>query len=149
VGRGWQSKGGHVASLQRIIWDGKTTPPAIHHVSAAPGGFDLVFTLPIPDAIDDAAFLKDLKIQSWVYRNAPDYGSPEIDDHAEDIKGVSISKDRKTVRVTLVKTEQPVFQPNQTARVYRITVDGAPIFGENVGPGFEAFYTLYAFPKAK
>ncbi|HEY9155164.1 MAG TPA: hypothetical protein VIM69_08540, partial [Opitutaceae bacterium] len=149
VGRGWQSKGGHIASLQRIIWDGKTVPPAIHHVSAAPGGFDLVFTLPIPAAVDDAAFLKDLKIQSWVYRNAPDYGSPELDDHAEDIKVASISQDRKTVRVTLVKTEQPVLQPNQTPRVYRITVDGKPIFGDNIGPGFEAFYTLYGFPKEK
>jgi mono/diheme cytochrome c family protein len=149
VGRGWQSKGGHIASLQRIIWDGKTIPPAIHHVSAAPGGFDLVFTLPIPAAIADADFLKDLKIQSWVYRNAPDYGSPELDDHAEDIKGASIGKDRKTVRVTLVKTEQPVLQANQTPRVYRITVDGKPIFGDNIGPGFEAFYTLYEFPGAK
>ena len=149
VGRGWQSKGGHIASLQRIVWDGKTIPPAIHHVSAVVGGFDLVFTLPIPAAINDEAFLKDLKIQSWVYRNAPDYGSPELDDHAEEIKGVTISKDRKTVTVALAKTEQPVVHPQQTARVYRITVDGKPIFGDNIGPGFEAFYTLYRFPTAK
>ncbi len=149
TGRGWQAKGGHVASLQRIIWDGKTIPPAIHHVSAAAAGFDLVFTLPIPAAMSDADFAKDLKIQSWVYRNAPDYGSPEMDDHAEDVKGVSISQDRKTVTVTLLKTEQPVLHPQQTARVYRITVDGKPIFGDNVGPGFEAFYTLYEFPGAK
>ena len=45
------------------------------------------------------------------------------------------------------KTEQPTVHPQQTARVYRITVDGKKVWDET-GPGFEAFYTLYAFPKA-
>ena len=29
TGRGWQAKGGKVASLQHVRWDGKTVAPAI------------------------------------------------------------------------------------------------------------------------
>ena len=34
TGRGWQAKGGKVASLQHVRWDGKTVAPAILAMSA-------------------------------------------------------------------------------------------------------------------
>ncbi|HEU5078843.1 MAG TPA: family 16 glycoside hydrolase [Opitutaceae bacterium] len=148
TGRGWQAKGGRVASLQHIRWDGKTTPAAMHHVSAVAGGFDVVFTLPVPQAITEAELAPALAVKSWVYRDAPDYGSPELDEHAEPLTGVTLSNDRKTLHIALAKTEQPRIHPEQTARVYQITVDGKKLFNAT-GPGFDAFYTLYEFPAAK
>lgn len=145
TGRGWQAKGGHVASLQRVRWDGKTIAPAIHHVSAVAGGFQLSFTVPVPAALTDSDLTKALAIKSWVYRDAPDYGSPELDEHVEDFTKLTLSADRTSLHVTLAKTEQPKIHPQQTARVYQITLNGKGIWNED-GPGFEAFYTLYSFP---
>ncbi|MEO7598138.1 MAG: hypothetical protein ABIV50_04355, partial [Opitutus sp.] len=147
TGRGWQAKGGRVASLQRITWDGKTIAPAIHHVTAAPDGFDITFTTLMPSTLSEAAIRATLGITSWTYRDAPDYGSPELDEHPEAITRVELSSDRKTVRVVLTKTEQPTVHPDQTARVYHLTVAGRDLWGVD-GAGFEAFYTLYAFPKS-
>jgi hypothetical protein len=145
TGRGWQALGGHVASLQHIMWDGKTVPPSIHHVSAVPGGFELTFTVPVPAGLTDTDLAGALAVQSWVYRDAPDYGSPELDDHPEALTKVTLAADRLSLRVTLAKTEQPKIHPQQTARVYRITLSGKKIWDDE-DPGFEAFYTLYSFP---
>jgi len=135
--------------LQRIVWDGKTVPPAIHHVSAVAGGFDVVFTVPLPAEATGETIAKVLRVQSWVYRDAPDYGSKELDEHPEEITQLALSEDRKSLRVTLANTEQPVVHPQQTARVYRLTLDGKAIWGDDAaGPGFDAFYTLYRFPEA-
>jgi hypothetical protein len=148
TGRGWQAKGGHVASLQHVHWDGHTVAPALLRVSAVAGGFDLVFTAPVPAGMSNADLLAALAIRSWVYRDAPDYGSPELDEHDEGVTAVALTADRTALRVTLAKTEQPVVHPQQTGRVYRITVNGKKVWNET-GPGLEAFYTLYAFPISK
>ena len=145
TGRGWQAKGGKVASLQRIVWDGKTIAPAIHHVSAVPGGFDIKFTVPLPAALTNADVLAALTIKSWTYRDAPDYGSPEMDEHGEPYTQLEIAADRTRVRVTLATTVQPVVHPQQTARIYQLSVAGKTLWGET-NPSFEAFYTLYQFP---
>jgi hypothetical protein len=145
TGRGWQAKGGRVASLQRLVWDGKTIAPAIHHVSAVPGGFELTFTVPVPATFTDAQVAAALAIKSWTYRDAPDYGSPELDEHGEPYSQLTMGSDRTTVRVTLAKTEQPKVHPQQTARVYQLSVNGKMLWGAT-NPDFEAFYTLYQFP---
>ncbi|MEO6993161.1 MAG: family 16 glycoside hydrolase [Lacunisphaera sp.] len=147
TGRGWQAKGGHVASLQRIVWDGKTIAPAIHHVSAVPGGFDIAFTTAVPASFTPADLAGVLSIKSWTYRDAPDYGSPELDEHAEPITHLELTADRTALRVTLAKTEQPKIHPHQTARVYQLSVDGKKLWNAT-NPSFEAFYTLYQFPAA-
>lgn len=145
TGRGWQAKGGRVASLQHIFWDGKTVPPAMHHVSAIAGGFEVAFTVPVPAPFGEAELGAHLAISSWVYRDAPDYGSPELDEHVEPVTRMELSKDRRSLRIQLTTTEQPKIHPQQTARVYRLTLDAKPIW-QNAGPGFDAFYTLYQFP---
>ncbi|HEX2854720.1 MAG TPA: family 16 glycoside hydrolase [Opitutaceae bacterium] len=148
TGRGWQAKGGRVASLQRIMWDGKTVPPAIHHVSAIAGGFELSFTLPIAATLTEKELAPALAIKSWVYRDAPDYGSPEMDERAEAVTRVEIGADRTMLRVTLKRTDQPKVHPQQTARVYQLTVDGKVLWTKG-GSALEAFYTLYQFPSSK
>lgn len=145
TGRGWQAKGGKVASLQRISWDGKTVTPSIHHVKATPGGFDIVLTVPVPTTVSDADATTALAVKSWVYRDAPDYGSPELDEHTEELARVALAPDRKSIRVTLANTNQPRIHPEQTARVYQLSLDGARLFNVKA-PGFDAYYTLYEFP---
>jgi cytochrome c2 len=147
TGRGWQAKGGKVASLQHIVWDGKTVPPAIHDVAAVPDGFELHFTVGIPAGRTEADLARALALSSWVYRDAPDYGSPELDEHPETVTRVEIGAGRTSLHIVLAQTAQPRVHPDQTARVYRITLDSQPVWGET-GPGFDAFYTLYAFPSA-
>jgi hypothetical protein len=147
TGRGWQAKGGKVASFQRILWDGKTIAPAIHQVSAVAGGFALTFTTALPAALTSEDVTTALTIKSWTYRDAPDYGSPEMDEHGKSYSSLAISADHKSVRVTLATTMQPVVHPQKTARVYQLSLAGKTLWGES-NPSFEAFYTLYEFPAA-
>ena len=92
-------------------------------------------------------FAPTIKIWSGTYRDAPDSGSDERVEHDEHITQVSIASDRTAVRVFLKHTEPPKIHPDQTARVYQISVEGRDLWGAT-GPGFEAFYTLYEFPAA-
>ncbi|UTF59414.1 family 16 glycoside hydrolase [Gilvimarinus sp. DA14] len=138
TGRGWQAKGGHVAALQRITYDGKTVAPAIKSVSATADGFKVGLTQPVQDKAVAASVL----VRSWLYRDAPDYGSPEMDSRDESAE-VSVADDGKTLSIKLATTEQPKVHPQQTARVYQITL-AEGLFGEQ-SPPLSAFYSLWLF----
>jgi glucose/arabinose dehydrogenase len=148
TGRGWQAKGGHVSSLQRIVWDGKTTPLAIQDVKAIPGGFEVQLTMPVPTDMDVKKIGDVVAVKSWVYRDAPDYGSPELDEHAEPVASVSVSGDRRSLKVLLGSTVQPKIHPEQTARVHHLGVDGKTLWGA-AGRPLEAYYSLYEFPETR
>ena len=149
TGRGWQAKGGHVASLQRIFWDGKTIAPAILQMLATPSGFALELTQPIDDKITADDLKSLVMLQSWVYRDAPDYGSDELDVTQETIKLVSLSADRKTVSVDLASLAQKQVHPQQTARIYHAQLKTQTLFDKNAPEKMDAYYTLYKFPAAK
>jgi hypothetical protein len=149
TGRGWQAKGGHVASLQRIIWDGKTIPAAITQMLATPTGFAIEFTQPIDSKVSADALRSLVSLESWVYRDAPDYGSDELDVTQEAIKSVSISADRKTVNIDLPSLVQKQVHPQQTARVYHTQLKTQTLFEKNATEKMDAYYTLYKFPAAK
>lgn len=146
TGRGWQAKGGHVASLQRIVWDGKTVAPAISEVFAQPDGFRVNFTQPVSPTTDEE-LLRSLSISSWVYRDAPDYGSEIMDEHAEPVHSVELSNDRKSLRIKLDSIEQKLIHPQQTARVYHLALAGDRLFGAKAAFPLDAYYTLYQFPE--
>jgi len=147
TGRGWQAKGGKVAALQHVTWDGKTVAPQIVAIVATPTGFRLDFTQPLGDGVSQAILKSALSMESWVYRDAPDYGSPELDEHPEEITRVELSPDRRSLRAILANTVQPKIHPEQTPRVYQLSVASQDLWGKSP-PGFEAFYTLYEFPTA-
>ncbi|HEY7885509.1 MAG TPA: hypothetical protein VIC08_11255, partial [Cellvibrionaceae bacterium] len=141
TGRGWQAKGGHVASLQRIAWDGETVQPAIADVRVTGDGFSLRLTQPV---MDEAAWADALSINSWLYRDAPDYGSAEMDKRKEAF-ALTLSSDRKTLQVALANTEQPQVHPEQTARVYQLSLATAGLFDRVAPAQLHAYYTLYGF----
>jgi hypothetical protein len=149
TGRGWQAKGGHVASLQRIVWDGKTVAPAITQMLATPTGFAIEFTQPIDSKVSADALRSLVSLESWVYRDAPDYGSDELGLQQDAIKSVALSDDRKTIRIDLASLAQAKIHPQQTARVYHVLLKTKTLFSSNASEKMDAYYTLYQFPKAK
>ncbi|WP_049724100.1 family 16 glycoside hydrolase [Gilvimarinus polysaccharolyticus] len=143
AGRGWQAKGGHVAALQRIRWDGKTVPVAITTVEATANGFTIRFTQPLT-ASDVDALSQALAVKSWVYRDAPDYGSPELDMRDEQV-AVSPAEDGLALVVVLANTKQNVVHPQQTARVYHLQLNPVGLFASPPAELLQAYYTLYEF----
>ncbi|MEQ8956046.1 MAG: hypothetical protein RL120_18095, partial [Gammaproteobacteria bacterium] len=138
TGRGWQARGGHVAALQHIRYDGKTIPPAIESVTATTNGFRVLLTQPVSaSAINDS-----VQVQSWAYRDAPDYGSPEMDTRDESVN-VSVEGSGKTLLLELADPRQPELHPQQTARVYQITLSEGLMGSES--PQLNAFYSLWQF----
>ncbi|WP_331351088.1 hypothetical protein [Cellvibrio sp. UBA7671] len=149
TGRGWQAKGGHVASLQRIVWDGKTIAPAITQMLATPSGFAIELTQAVAANIDAEQLKSLLTVESWVYRDAPDYGSDELGLQQDAIKSVALSEDRKTIRIDLASLAQAKIHPQQTARVYHAQLKTKTLFTGNAPEKMDAYYTLYKFPATK
>jgi hypothetical protein len=148
TGRGWQAKGGHVASMQRITWDGKTVPPAIHSTHATSNGFVLQLTRPVNETLNASSLQKLINIKSWVYRDAADYGSDELGKAMERITNISISADRKQITIQLAELGHPSVHPQQTARVYHIELNNQQLFKDAAPAQLHSYYTLYKFAKA-
>ena len=149
TGRGWQAKGGKVASLQHVRWDGKTVAPAIVSMQATPTGFKLDLTQPLGGGVSASILRSAVNVESWTYRDAPDYGSPELDTRSEATTSLLVSPDRKTLYVELVNRDLTPVHPRQTARVYHLKMAAATLFEANAPKEIHAYYTLYAFPAGK
>jgi hypothetical protein len=146
TGRGWQAKGGKVAALQHVTWDGKTVAPQILAMVATAEGFRLDLTQPLGNGVSESILRSALSLESWTYRDAPDYGSPELDLHGEDATGISVSPDRKSINVTLASLEQKQVHPRQTGRIYHVKLASATLFDANAPAELNAYYTLHKFP---
>jgi hypothetical protein len=149
TGRGWQAKGGKVASLQHVRWDGKTIAPQIKAMTATSTGFKIDLTQALASNVSDESLLAALTLESWTYRDAPDYGSEELDLKTESLKGLTLSKDRKSVAIELSSLEQKNVHPQQTPRVYHAKLNARAMFETNAPDQLDAYYTLRAFPKSK
>jgi hypothetical protein len=150
TGRGWQAKGGKVAALQHVTWDGKTVAPQIVAMVATPDGFRVDFTQPLGNGVSESILKTALSLESWVYRDAPDYGSPELDLNNEDAKALVVSADRKSLSITLASVEQKTVHPRQTGRIYHVKLAAGTLFEANAPGEMNAYYTLHRFPeKAK
>jgi hypothetical protein len=147
TGRGWQAKGGKVASLQHVRWDGKTVAPGILAMNATPTGFRLDFTQPLGSGIDASILESAVALESWTYRDASDYGSPELALRDERVTAV-VSTDRKSLNLALATLEQPQVHQNQTARVYHVRLRSQTLFDAAAPATMDAYYTLRRFPAA-
>jgi hypothetical protein len=145
TGRGWQAKGGKVASLQHVRWDGKTVAPALLAMRATARGFTLEFTQPLGQGVGVDLLKSALAMESWTYRDAPDYGSPELDLHAEAMAKLAISTDRRSLDVQLASTEIPKVHPHQTPRIYHFSLASQTLFEGPAPSQMHAYYTLKRF----
>ena len=146
TGRGWQAKGGKVASLQHVRWDGETVAPQIVSMIATTDGFRLELTQPLGGGVSASILRSALMMESWTYRDAPDYGSPELDLHGEDTSSLAVSPDRKTLTlITLASIEQKKVHPRQTGRVYHLKLASQTLFDSSAPAELNAYYTLHKF----
>jgi hypothetical protein len=147
TGRGWQAKGGHVASLQRVMWDGKTIAPAIKQLLATDKGFTVQLTQPLANSVSVDTLLKAMKLDSWVYHDAPRYGSDEMGHHQEAVKSLKVSDDRQSFTIELATLDHPSVHPQQTARVYHLLLQSKALFNLVSSETMTAYYSLYSFSK--
>jgi len=148
TGRGWQAKGGKIASLQHVRWDGKTVAPGILAMSATATGFRIDFTQPLGSNISDSLLRSAVMLESWTYRDAPDYGSPELGTREEAFSSLKVGADRKSLEINLATLEQPKVHPHQTARVYHAKLAPLALFDTAAAAPaqLDAWYTLKRFP---
>ena len=147
TGRGWQAKGGKVAALQHVTWDGKTVAPQIVAMIATPQGFRIDLTQPLGDGVSEAILRSALSLESWIYRDAPDYGSPELDLHDESTTALvisrgpqvrSISSWRRSSRSRCIRARpRACITPKLASQT---------LFDANASAELNAYYTLHAFP---
>jgi hypothetical protein len=149
TGRGWQAKGGKIASLQHVRWDGKTVAPQIASMLATTDGFRVELTQPLGGGVAASILRAALSMESWTYRDAPDYGSPELDLKVEETTSLAVSPDRKTIFITLASIEQKKVHPRQIARVYHVKLASQTLFDANAPAELNAYYTLWQFPSKK
>jgi mono/diheme cytochrome c family protein len=148
TGRGWQAKGGKLASLQHVRWDGKTIAPQIVAMFATSAGFRIDLTQPLRGDVTAQSLKSALSLTSWTYRDAPDYGSDELDLHPEDVVSITPSADRKQISITLASLKQKKVHPEQTARIYWARLKGQALFERIALNDLDAYYTLYGFPQS-
>ncbi len=113
TGRGWASKGGKMEGLQRVSWDGKTTPFEMHSMTLTETGFAIRFT-----RAADAKTLRAagaFRFKHWHYHYHGKYGSPKVDLKEVQPTVRSISKDKTTVHLDL---------PLQSGEVYQVLTSG-------------------------
>lgn len=146
TGRGWQAKGGKVASLQHVRWDGKTIAPGIAAMLATPTGFRIELTQPLATRVTEGNLRAALALESWTFRDAPDYGSDELDLRSEVISGITLSADRKTISIVLGSLTQSKVHPQQTGRVYHAKLAAKTLFDASAPEQLDAYYTLHRFP---
>src|SRR5690606_28697248 len=107
---------------------GKTIAPLIKAMTATAAGFRIDLTQPLASSVSDKSVRGALTLESWTYRDAPDYGSDELDLHPESIKALTLSRDRKSISVALSSLEQKKVHPQQTARVYHPRLHAKALF---------------------
>jgi hypothetical protein len=106
---GWGTKGGGAFCLNRVRWDGRTTPFEIRSINLLPGGFRLHFTKPVQR--DAAASPGSYKLQHWHYDYSSKYGSDEMGKTPLTVRSASVAPDGTSVDLQL---------PLQTGEVYEI-----------------------------
>jgi mono/diheme cytochrome c family protein len=149
TGRGWQAKGGKVASLQHVRWDGKTIAPGIVAMLATSTGFRIDLTQPLAANVTESSLRAALTLESWTYRDAPDYGSDELDLRSEAMTALTLGADRKTLSIALASLAQTQIHPQQTGRVYHAKLATKTLFDANAPEQLDAYYTLHKFPAAQ
>lgn len=94
--RGWGSAGDANEGLQRLVWT-NVTPFEMRTVKAMPDGFEVEFTKPVDR--QSAEDLASYKVESFLYKYHPVYGSPTINKETLPIKGVKVSADGLKARL--------------------------------------------------
>ena len=133
--RGWGSTGKDNFGLQRLVWNG-LTPFEINKIHAKSDGFEISFTQPVDvKSVKNAA---SYALRSYIYQYHHQYGSPIINVNELKIKGISVSPDKKSVRISMDGTRQ--FYIHEFILKGVLNEEGEPLLHET------AYYTLNQIP---
>ncbi|MFC4701557.1 family 16 glycoside hydrolase [Glaciecola siphonariae] len=147
TGRGWHAKGGNAAALQRITYNAQSTPLHIKDVNITQNGFTLSFTRPLPDSLSDETLLESLRVNSWTYRDAPDYGSEEMGLADNPVASVSVNRTQNQLTLTLANPVIPAVHPEQTARIFHIALTNEELQELSGTQSLNAYYSAHEFKK--
>ncbi|NQW75364.1 MAG: hypothetical protein HQ448_01095 [Cytophagales bacterium] len=133
--RGWGSTGKDNFGLQRLVWNG-LTPFEINTIHAKSDGFEISFTQAVDvKSVKNAA---SYALRSYIYQYHHQYGSPIINVKDLKIKGISVSPDKKTVRISIDGIRQ--FYIHEFILKGILNEEGDPLLHET------AYYTLNEIP---
>ena len=133
--RGWGSTGKDNFGLQRLVWNG-LTPFEINTIHAKSDGFEISFTQAVDvKSVKNAA---SYALRSYIYQYHHQYGSPIINVNELKIKGISVSPDKKTVRISMDGIRQ--FYIHEFILKGVLNAEGDPLLHET------AYYTLNEIP---
>ena len=133
--RGWGSTGKDNFGLQRLVWNG-LTPFEINTIHAKSDGFEISFTQAVDvKSVKNAA---SYALRSYIYEYHHQYGSPIINVKDIKIKGISVSPDKKSVRISLDGIRQ--FYIHEFILKGILNEEGEPLLHET------AYYTLNEIP---
>ena len=133
--RGWGSTGKDNFGLQRLVWNG-LTPFEINTIHAKSDGFEISFTQPVDvKSVKNAA---SYALRSYIYEYHHQYGSPIINVKDLKIKGISVSPDKKSVRISIDGIRQ--FYIHEFILKGILNEEGEPLLHET------AYYTLNEIP---
>ena len=133
--RGWGSTGKDNFGLQRLVWNG-LTPFEINTIHAKSDGFEISFTQAVDvKSVKNAA---SYALRSYIYQYHHQYGSPIINVNELKIKGISVSPDKKTVRISMDGIRQ--FYIHEFILKGVLNEEGEPLLHET------AYYTLNQIP---
>ena len=145
TGRGWHAKGGNATALQRITYDGMTDHLAIKEVSITHNGFVLRLTQPLPQILNSTNFETWLKVESWTYRDAPDYGSEELAFMENNIKSVVLDNKHSTITLELADPSIPRVHAQQTGRIFHISLTHDSLEKTSGSKQMHAYYSAQRF----
>ena len=111
--RGWGSAGEANEGLQRLTWNG-AMPFEMRTVKAMPDGFEVEFTKPVDRK--SAEDLASYRVESFIYKYQPVYGSPTINKEALPLKGVKVSEDGLKARI--------IVSDLRKYYIHQLTLDG-------------------------
>ncbi|KAB7732407.1 hypothetical protein F5984_00105 [Rudanella paleaurantiibacter] len=135
--RGWGSAGTANEGLQRLVWNNRV-PFEMRAVRAMPDGFEVEFTKPVDRA--SAEDLASYKVESFIYKYQPVYGSPTINKETHGLKGVKVSADGLKARLIVDNLRQNY--------IHQLTIDGVrAVEGSHSLVHPIAYYTLNNIPE--
>ena len=133
--RGWGSTGKDNFGLQRLVWNG-LMPFEINAIHAKSDGFEITFTQAVDvKSVKNAA---SYALRSYIYEYHHQYGSPIINVKDVKIKGISVSADKKSVRISIDGIRQ--FYIHEFILKGILNEEGEPLLHET------AYYTLNEIP---
>jgi hypothetical protein len=99
----------------------------------------------LASGVSESLLRSALSFESWVYRDAPDYGSPELDLKNDTVTKLAVSADRRSLSIDIASTDIPQVHPVQTPRVYHVKLASQTLFDANAPAQLDAYATVRKF----